>query len=129
MQMTTTCMSGAVRVCESETAVVEPPPPAQEATPEKSPRPAGAEPKRSHPRMDELPPFKVLLHNDDHNDMGHVLETLVELFRFSEQRAWALMLEAHTKGLAMVMVTHRERAELAAEQLHSKGLIATIEAA
>jgi len=79
--------------------------------------------------MDELPPFKVLLHNDDHNDMGHVLETLVELFRFSEQRAWALMLEAHTKGLAMVMVTHRERAELAAEQLHSKGLIATIEAA
>ncbi len=79
--------------------------------------------------MDELPPFKVLLHNDDHNDMEHVHETLMELFRFSPQRALMLMLEAHHKGIAMVMVTHRERAELAAEQLHSKGLTATIEAA
>ena len=118
------------RVCEGGGAAVETPAPSTpEAPPEKSPANRGAEPRATDPRVDHLPPFKVLLHNDDENDIEYVTDSLIELFRFSEPRAVTLVIEAHMTGVSLVMVTHRERAELAAEQLQSKGLTATIEAA
>ena len=41
-----------------------------------------------------------------------------------------LLLEmAHNTGLALLLTTHRERAELYVEQFHSKKLTVTIEAA
>lgn len=104
---------------ESATAVAEPP--AREAT---SPKPAP--PK---PRLDHLPPFKVLLHNDDSVEMNHVVHTLLELTPLTRPSAIEVMLEAHTRGVALVLTTHQERAELYAQQLHSKGLTSTIEPA
>ena len=74
-----------------------------------------------------LPPWKVLLHNDDHNTFPHVIKSLVQLCNLSEQEAILRAVEAHKTGLALVLTTHKEKAELHQEQLTSVGLIATIE--
>lgn len=79
------------------------------------------------PKVDQLPPYRVLLHNDDHNDMMHVVRTLVELTPLNKTRAVEVTLEAHTRGVALVVVTHKERAELYQQQFASKSLTATIE--
>lgn len=92
------------------------------------PAPAAAVKDRpAPPRLDCLPPWKVLLHNDDVNDMIHVVATIMELCTLPRTRAIHLMLEAHTRGLAMLLVTHKERAELLQEQFQSKSLKVSIE--
>lgn len=74
-----------------------------------------------------MPPWNVLLHNDDVNEMGFVVETIVELTTLTPQTALVRMLEAHRKGLALLLSTHREYAELLQEQFASKGMQVTIE--
>lgn len=105
-----------------------PPVPATSTTtataPAAPPAPAKAPPK---PATDHLPPFKVLLHNDDENDQLYVVRSLVDIAHLPIHQAFEVMMEAHHKGLSLVKVTHREHAELLMEQLRSKGLIATIE--
>lgn len=86
-----------------------------------------AKPVRKPPQP--LPPWKVLLHNDDKNDMQHVILSIVELTPLNEQDAVNRMKEAHDTGVALILVTHKERAELYQEQFQSKGLTVTIEPA
>lgn len=81
------------------------------------------------PRVDVLPPWKVLLHNDDVTPMDDVVETIVMLGVANRRVAIQRMLEAHTSGVALLLVTHRERAELVQEQFASRKLKATVEPA
>jgi ATP-dependent Clp protease adaptor protein ClpS len=76
-----------------------------------------------------LPPWKVLLHNDDKNEMMFVVRTVVELTPLNEMESKTRTIEAHETGVALLLVTHKERAELYQEQFKSKGLITTIEPA
>ena len=76
----------------------------------------------------KLPPWNVLLHNDAVNEMGFVIESLCRFARLSVPAATRCTMEAHKKGLSMVLATHREHAELVAEQLTSLSLCVTIEA-
>ena len=76
-----------------------------------------------------LPPWKVLLHNDDKNDFDFVIDTIVSLTPLNEQDASKRTLEAHQTGVALLLTTHKERAELYREQFQSKGLTVTIEPA
>jgi ATP-dependent Clp protease adapter protein ClpS len=76
-----------------------------------------------------LPPWKVLLHNDDKNDIIFVVKTVMELTPLGEQESKQRTLEAHETGVALLLVTHKERAELYLDQFKSKGLIVTIEPA
>jgi len=82
-------------------------------------------PRRQPPKP--LPPWKVLLHNDDKNDMGYVVLTICQLTTLNETAAMERTIEAHNTGLSLLLVTHRERAELYQEQFQSKGLVVTIE--
>jgi ATP-dependent Clp protease adaptor protein ClpS len=93
---------------------------ATKSAPAKKPRP-----KSPPPQM--LPPYKVLLHNDDKNDMVYVVGTIVELTPLQKEEAIQRMLEAHETGVALLLVTHKERAELYRDQFASKGLTVTIE--
>ena len=77
--------------------------------------------------VDRMPPWKVMLHNDDVNDMGYVVETIVMLTPLNRQTAIMCMLEAHRTDVALLMATHREHAELIQEQFTSKQLKVTIE--
>lgn len=84
-------------------------------------------PARTPPKRQNLPPFKVLLHNDDVNTYEFVIETLVTLTPLTLEAAVKVTKETDQTGVGLVVVTHRELAELYQEQLISKGLTATIE--
>lgn len=84
-------------------------------------------PQKKPPQM--MPPWKVLLHNDDKNEMGFVVATVMELTPLKEQEAELCTVEAHKTGVALLLTTHKERAELYQEQFTSKGLTVTIEPA
>ena len=77
-----------------------------------------------------LPPYRVLLHNDDYNAMDHVVRALRESVpSLSLRHATHIMLEAHLHGVAVVIVCPKEPAEFYCERLTSFGLTATMEPA
>ncbi len=77
-----------------------------------------------------LPPYKVLLHNDDVNTMDHVVRSLLRCVPgLSRAAAVRIMLEAHFTGVAVVTTCPLELAELYRDRLESCGLTATIEPA
>ncbi len=77
-----------------------------------------------------LPPYAVILHNDDVNEMLYVVHALLESVpELSVEQATEIMLEAHHNGRAQVIVCPNERAELYRERLERHGLTATIEPA
>ena len=98
--------------------------PAGGAAVKEAPKPS---PVRKEPQP--LPPWKVLLHNDDVNAMDYVVETLIDLTPLGKTEAVERTLEANDEGVALILVTHKERAELYQEQFQSKQLTVTIEPA
>ena len=81
-------------------------------------------------RTQILPPYKVLLHNDDHNSMDHVVRSLLRSIPgLGTAGATRIMLEAHLSGVALVTTCPLELAELYRDRLESCGLTATIEKA
>jgi ATP-dependent Clp protease adaptor protein ClpS len=84
-------------------------------------------PARPAPKPTVQPGWKVLLHNDEVNEMGYVVETVSRIARINIPAATRCMVEAHRKGVSLVTVTHRERAEFLAEQFRSCRLTVTIE--
>ncbi len=76
-----------------------------------------------------VPPWRVVLHNDDHNTMEHVVASLVRSVpSLTVEDATAIMFEAHHEGAATVIECPKEAAEHYRESLESCGLTATIEA-
>jgi len=71
----------------------------------------------------------VLLHNDNKNDIEFVVVTIMSLTPLNQEDAVQRTLEAHKSGVALLLTTHKERAELYKDQFESKGLTVTIEAA
>ncbi|MGH2583623.1 MAG: ATP-dependent Clp protease adaptor ClpS [Dehalococcoidia bacterium] len=77
-----------------------------------------------------LPPYAVILHNDDHNEMAYVVRSILTCVpEVTPDQAVQIMLEAHEHGRALVIVCPLERAELYRDRLESRGLTATIEKA
>ncbi len=74
-----------------------------------------------------LPPYRVILHNDDVNTFEHVILAILKLTPLKEPEAVARTIEAHETGSALLLVTHKERAELYVEQFASKKLTVTCE--
>ncbi len=66
-----------------------------------------------------IPPYHLILLNDDHHSMEFVVETLCRVLGCAVERAVQFMLEAHTTGRAIVWTGTKEVAELKAEQIHS----------
>lgn len=85
--------------------------------------------KPAPPRVDRLPSWRVLLHNDDHNSMADVVLVIRKLTHLPTRDAFARMLEAHTRGVALLLETHREHAELLVEQFATFKLRVTAEPA
>jgi ATP-dependent Clp protease adapter protein ClpS len=76
-----------------------------------------------------LPPFKVLLHYDAGTELMAVVRAVMELTRLCRAEATHKMWEAYHNGRSLVLVTHRERAELYVEQFAGRGLTTSIEPA
>jgi ATP-dependent Clp protease adaptor protein ClpS len=93
-------------------------------------RPAEAPVEEPRSIDETLPPYRVVLHNDDVNSMDHVVRSLVESVpELSMERAVEIMLEAHLHDRAEVIVCPLERAELYRDRLTTFQLTATVERA
>lgn len=87
--------------------------------------PPREKPRRSDPKP--LPPWRVLLHNDDVNDFDFVIVTIEMLTPLKRVDAARHALDAHMRGVTLLLTTHKERAELYKDQFASRGLTVTIE--
>ncbi len=75
-----------------------------------------------------LPPYKVVLFDDEYNEMNYVVAVLLHtVSRLTRAEAERIMLTAHLTGSAVVAVCPKETAELYQERLQERGLMATIE--
>ncbi len=75
-----------------------------------------------------LPPYRVVLFDDDYNEMNYVVFVLLHsINNLSQAEAERIMLTAHLTGTAIVTVCPKEIAEFYQERLLSYGLTATIE--
>lgn len=73
-------------------------------------------------------PYKVLLHNDDRNNMDYVVGAIVRAVpQLAKEAASEIMMEAHRTGVALVIACPLEHAEMYRDRLQSLGLVATIE--
>ncbi len=79
---------------------------------------------------DILPPYSVILHNDDVNSMDFVVAALLKSVEpLSQEAAVNIMLEAHNTGCAVVITCPLEHAEFYRDRLRSFRLGVTIEKA
>ncbi|MCC6381800.1 MAG: ATP-dependent Clp protease adaptor ClpS [Dehalococcoidia bacterium] len=77
-----------------------------------------------------LPPWRVVLHNDDVNSMDHVVRALLRSVpSLTTEEASVIMLTAHHQGQADVVTCPKEAAEHYRARLQSFSLTATIEPA
>lgn len=81
-------------------------------------------------RLQMLPKYRVLLHNDDIHDMDYVVRALLKSVpQLNSESAYRIMLEAHSVGESTVIVCPRETAEFYSLSLRRKGLASTMEPA
>lgn len=66
-----------------------------------------------------IPPYNVILLNDDDHSMEFVVAVLSKVFSYKLERCFQLMLEAHTSGRAIVWTGTKEVAELKVEQVRT----------
>ena len=66
-----------------------------------------------------IPPFNVILENDDHHSMEFVISVLQKALGYNEQKCFQLMMLAHERGQAIVWTGTKEVAELKLEQMLS----------
>jgi ATP-dependent Clp protease adaptor protein ClpS len=80
-------------------------------------------PTKTKPREEthtrRVPPYHVILENDDHHSMEFVIEVLCKALGVTLEHAYQLMMEAHTSGRAIVWTGPREVCELKAEQIRT----------
>ncbi len=72
---------------------------------------------REETRTRLLPPYHVILLNDDHHSMGFVVDVLLKVLGCPEEQAVLMMREAHHSGRAVIWTGPKEVAELKAEQV------------
>ena len=75
------------------------------------------------------PLYNVLLHNDNVNEYGFVISSVIDSVGYPYEKAVKIVEEAHTTGVALVITCALEHAELYRDRLSSFGLTATIEPA
>ncbi len=74
---------------------------------------------REETRTRRLPPYHVILLNDDHHSMEFVVDVLCKVLGCSIERAVQLMMEAHKSDRAIIWTGPKEVAELKQEQVQT----------
>ena len=87
-----------------------------EAAVKEKPRPA---PRRGPPKL--LPPYNVVLLDDDEHSYEYVIEMLKSVFAYPEEKGFMLAREVDSAGRVIVLTTHKERAELKRDQILGYG--------
>jgi ATP-dependent Clp protease adaptor protein ClpS len=80
---------------------------------------------RTKPKRDEktkrLPPYHVILMNDDDHTFDYVIHMMQRLFGHPVEKGYQIAVEVHAKGRVIVDTTSKERAELKRDQIHAFG--------
>ena len=76
---------------------------------------------RTQKRTRRVPPYNVVLENDDHHSIEFVVTVLRKALGYAEQRAYQLTVHAHTNGRAIVWTGPKEVAELILRLLTAAG--------
>lgn len=79
------------------------------------------------PKIEQLPPWKILLHDDEVNTAEYIVTKVQEITKLDEEKAVKRVLEAHKNGVALLLTTHKERAELLVEMFESSKITVTME--
>ena len=66
-----------------------------------------------------VPPYNVILLNDDNHSMEFVIEVLCKALGYTVERSYQLMMQAHNSGRTIVWTGPKEVAELKAEQVQT----------
>jgi ATP-dependent Clp protease adaptor protein ClpS len=66
-----------------------------------------------------VPPYHVILENDDDHSFEFVVEVLCKALGYTLERAYQLMMQAHTTGRAIVWTGPKEVAELKCDQIRT----------
>ena len=74
---------------------------------------------RQQRRTKRIPPYNVILLNDDDHSMEFVVMVLLKVFSYEIEKCVQLMLEAHTSGRAVIWSGSKEVAELKVEQVRT----------
>jgi ATP-dependent Clp protease adaptor protein ClpS len=85
-------------------------------------------PARSKPKPRKLPPYNVILIDDDDHTYAYVIEMLQMVFTHSTESAYRMAKEVDETGRVIVLTTHRERAELKRDQIMGYGADPRLEA-
>lgn len=72
-------------------------------------------------RVRQLPPYHVILLNDDDHTFDYVIRMLKQLFGHPEQKGFMMAEEVHRSGRVIVLTTTKEHAELKQDQIHAFG--------
>lgn len=75
--------------------------------------------KKKKPR--KLPPYHVVLLNDDDHSYEYVIEMLQVLFGHPPEKGYQMAKEVDSNGRVIVLTTHKEMAELKRDQIHAYG--------
>ena len=94
---------------EQTTQTVDPP----KVAPRKSPK--------SKHKTKQLPPYNVVLLDDDDHTYEYVIEMLGKVFAYVKERAYQLAKEVDASGRVIVLTTHKEKAELKRDQILAYG--------
>lgn len=68
-----------------------------------------------------VPPYHVILFDDDSHTYEYVIEMLMDIFGHSLERAFTMARKVDAAGWVVVDTTTRERAELKRDQIHAYG--------
>lgn len=102
----------------SQTTETPPAPPAPPTTPPAAPaKPLPGTSKKPQ----KLPPYNVILLNDDDHTYEYVIEMLKKLFGHPQEKGFQLAEEVDKTGRTIVLTTTKEHAELKRDQIHAYG--------
>ncbi len=75
--------------------------------------------EREETRTRRVPPYNVILHNDDHHSFEFVVDVLRKALGCTTERAYQFTFMAHTSGRAVIWTGTKEVAELKHDQVSS----------
>jgi ATP-dependent Clp protease adaptor protein ClpS len=80
-----------------------------------------AAPAKRRPKSKKLPPFNVVLLDDDDHTVDYVVEMLAKLFGYPSELGGGMVKTLDSSGRVVVMTTHKELAELKRDQIMGYG--------
>ncbi len=77
--------------------------------------------RTERPKPKRLPPYAVVVLDDDDHTFAYVIETFMKVFGYTKTKSFLLADEIHKHGRAVVWTGPKEVAELKRDQIRSAG--------